>query len=175
MSKPSEQYAWLNDMGDNSTKWDFDIPAEFVSVDWVMDPQTEDLIPGDQLQNGMIVLVSSSVVGEPRVTRSLDKATNPYEVHRAYRTNRWCRVTNLHRNGYADEIISFIGVYADGTKFDHQYNVEYNWYVKKDSIPENDIPETLRQSASELLLSTESCTSTDAELLRDWISGLLEH
>ena len=110
------------------------IPEGFVPLDYLMDPATEDVIPGSKLRDGMVVLLDDTLLRfDPD---SLEKSQSKRDLVSAYKTARWCRVTNLNTtpNNYTGTIRHFIGVYADGSKFSRQYNAHYNWFVKLDSI-----------------------------------------
>lgn len=99
-----------------------------------MDPETEDLIRGVDLKNGMFVIIERGYA-----TRApLDGATTPYEIEKIQIDNRWCEVTNVSftRRRNDNPLVSFIGVYADGSKVTRTYDaIHYGWVVKKESIP----------------------------------------
>lgn len=107
---------------------------------YTMDPETEDLIRGDALQNGMVVMIEGNVVREdPESGRD-----SKYARARLMENNRWCEVTDLRFRGYdspdSSRLTTFIGVYADGTKASRSFSTSYAWFVKKDSLPKP--PET---------------------------------
>lgn len=118
---------------------DNDLTGTYVPYDHRMDPAYEDLLRGDELQNGMIVLLDHDIVGSAWAMtnhrRNLDE------------NNRWCTVTKLNVTerfehgemgevvGKMSPLVSFIGVYADGTKMKRRYDASYTWLVKLDSIP----------------------------------------
>lgn len=115
---------------------------------YTMDPETEDLIYGDKLENGMVVMIEASLV------RGSVDSTSKYEQERALTANRWCEVTELRvRPRYGEEgpdpLIKFIGLYADGTKRERTYSGGYCWFVKKDSLPKPaDVDETIKNPQS---------------------------
>jgi hypothetical protein len=125
-----------------------DIPVGTVPLSYIMDPETDDLLDGSELKNGMIVLIESVSMREnpegtvrvfgmptealieiPDEVKAMLKS--PYSEVRIQETSRWCRVTRLK---VYDNIDSFIGLYADGTKMSRQYHEHYYWLVKKSSI-----------------------------------------
>lgn len=108
---------------------DFDM-NELVEKTYVMNPETEDVLPtGEQLRNGMIVLIESrgSKVG-------LENTTAPVNLTNARKQNRWCEVSELRI--WPDSQITFIGIYADGVKCQRRAPVRDAWIVKIDSVPD---------------------------------------
>lgn len=106
------------------------IPSAFVSAHYINDPETEDLIYGDKLKNGMIVLIGDNIMrGDPD-----REDLNPYEESKIRERNRWALVESLRPSGPYSEIVNFIAVYADGTKIPRTYNQSHAWYVKKSSM-----------------------------------------
>lgn len=97
---------------------------DIVSQNYQMDPETEDVIYGDDLENGMIVLSEDG-----RASSDLDMAYN----RRLHITNRWCEVTEVRAE--ADGVY-FIALYADGQKKVRSSTETSGWLVKKSSIPE---------------------------------------
>ncbi len=106
------------------------VPVAFVPLNYLNDPETEDLIFGDQLVEGMVVLIEGTL---SRANPDHYQTTNPYDQHRIQETARWCRVITLRRER---DIITFIGEYGDGTKLKRSYNYCFTWYVKKASMPD---------------------------------------
>ena len=102
------------------------IPKEFVGIDFQMNPETDDLRRGSDLRDGDIVLV------EDLSYRYYQEGTDsPYDIVRNNRDCRWALVTLFHCDSQDREIISFIGVYADGTKSSRIYAKSICWFVKK--------------------------------------------
>lgn len=98
---------------------------DFVPIDYMMDPVTEDLIRGSDLKEGMVVLIEDPMVRDD--PSDLDKEDlRPYTIRRIHEASRWCMVTKLEQG----QILSFIGIYGDGTKMHRQYSDRYCWYVK---------------------------------------------
>lgn len=100
------------------------IPAVEVGRQYLSDPDVDELIRGDEVQDGMVVLVADSIMrGSSLSTRSLE-------------TDRWCRVSKIRmtRRHNAEPLLSFVGTYADGSQFPRTYSSSYFWYVKKASV-----------------------------------------
>lgn len=105
------------------------IPWGTVPIDFAPAVEEHLVITGDQLVNGMVVLI------EDRNFRQDPSITNPsvYDRAKANETSRWCVVTNLRPYGGGGRIIAFDGVYADGTIRSRQYSTLIAWAVLKDS------------------------------------------
>lgn len=110
---------------------------DFEPMDYVMNPETDDLIRGDKLREGMIVLLES-VSMRRDAENFADPKTRPYDRQRSLETSRWCTVTDMHTSSGDGRVMSFIGLYADGTKFERMYNESFCWFVKLDSIPKEE-------------------------------------
>jgi hypothetical protein len=95
-----------------------------------MNSVTEDLIYGDEIAEGMKVLV-----GEWRARYDESEPT----LHNAglLTHNRWCTVTKLR---IIDRMVYFIGEYADGQKVRRDSNSMTTWIVKKSSVPTREEP-----------------------------------
>lgn len=106
------------------------IPDEVCGDDYVMDPATVDLLPdGTYLREGMVVLSDWSRWDG--------------------KTNRWARVTHLRRPGH---LVSFIAVYADGTKTKRSYASDYAWFVRLDSVAaEPEVPAADPEAVTDLV------------------------
>ena len=104
------------------------IPAGYKPITYLMDAETEDLIYGEELRDGMVVVIADTILSpDPDSGREL----HPYEQRRLLECARWCRVERMRREGH---VVSFIGVYADGSKFPRSYAASYTWYVKRASM-----------------------------------------
>lgn len=107
-------------------------PKNFVEQVFIQNPSTEDLLRGSEIKNGMIVLIHDVVFQN---FRNFEDPENrePYSYHRLLTEARWCVVTDLevHR---PDGLVSFIGLYADGTKHVRTYSNQWCWYVKRNSM-----------------------------------------
>lgn len=102
-----------------------EIPQEIVPINFEMNPASEDLIHGTELQDGMVVLLEEALFRkDPSIP--LDEM-RPYDILQLRTGQRWCEVSKLVRNG---AILRFIGIYADGTKLSRMYNEAYDWFVK---------------------------------------------
>lgn len=110
----------------------------FAAKFYQMDPTTDDLIPLRELQDGMVVLIESSVHREDPSAISFD----PAHTTKLLRNNRWCEVSKLELMHTGVELQArFIGIYADGTKMSRYYGGQAAFYVKKDSLPKVDVVE----------------------------------
>lgn len=113
----------------------------FVPLDYRMNPETEDLLYADELQEGMMVLVSDSAEREDpfRAINAPDMVVHTLPALR--KRNRWCRVTKFRKletvegSGYYS--IRFIGVYEDGERIVRSSSPAKGWLVKLDSIKES--------------------------------------
>jgi hypothetical protein len=103
---------------------------QFVPKFYVNDPETEDLIPhNSHLENGMTVILSGPGMKEDLAHMEDD----PAKRYNAMKENRWATITHLkiENNG----VISFVGVYKDGSKISREYSADRSWYVKKSTMP----------------------------------------
>ena len=106
---------------------EIEIPSELVDKYYRMVPETDDVISGRRLQEGMVVLVESV---SKRFALDYDRSEG--ERLSMQVMNRWCRVEDLTISGNSTQ---FIGVYADGYKHSRLDPITDGWIVKKDSIP----------------------------------------
>lgn len=99
-----------------------------------MDPNTEDLLYGDELIDGMVVLVSEATDRQELVCVS-ELATEKRRI-----INRWCTVSKLrteydrHSGNVID--IHFVGIYAENEKHVRNAKPNQGWLVKKYSLPD---------------------------------------
>ena len=106
-------------------------PEGLVPLDYVMDPKTEDLVYGDELREGDIVLIESG-----HVRHSIPKNWAEVREHERVKTlenSRWCVITKLRRiPGFwgHNMIVNFIGVYEDGTKMSRSFSEVHAWFRK---------------------------------------------
>ena len=116
------------------------IPANVVPLDYVMDPKTDDLIFGSDLEVGMVILIEGSTGRANPASKerhaagtAVDEGVrwSEYDEVRLQETSYWCRIERLQKSG---DILSMICVYADGSKRSRTYNVSWTWFVKKDSV-----------------------------------------
>lgn len=104
--------------------------TNIVPKDYIMDPVTEDLYYGDELDDGMVVLVEQGYRNDEDF---------PTLYRRLLMTNRWCTVTKARQamDGMGGEevvkTVHFVGLYSDGTKEFRSYPPGVGWLVK---IPE---------------------------------------
>lgn len=114
---------------------DFPVPDVFETKLFQMNPATDDLIRGVELANDMVVLLEDPLNREqPGDHLKEGHECNPHRCTRVLATARWCKVTQLERRR-GNDLVSFIGVYHDGTKRSRVYNVSFCWFVKMGSIP----------------------------------------
>lgn len=103
---------------------------------YTMNPATEDVIRGSKLEEGMVVLIEDSILkGDPE--RAFKNDPSGFGTKRVLEVNRWCKVTDLE---VENDIVSFIGLYHDGTKQERRYNQSYCWIVKRDSLSHDEAP-----------------------------------
>lgn len=90
---------------------------------YVMDPNTEDVLMGDQIEEGMVV-----VIEDPEARTDVSRELTAYAEHNANKNNRFCTVTKI---SCVDGInIRFIGVYSGGVKIARHTSSEVSWIVK---------------------------------------------
>lgn len=103
---------------------------EFAPIEYVAHSNTDTILYGDELENGMRVLIEDTLFrGDPANAGSV---TNSQE--RVNETAAWCTVTKFKFGG----VIRFVGLYDDGTMRVRQYARSIAWIVKLDSIPESE-------------------------------------
>lgn len=106
------------------------IPVNFVPMDYQAHSDTEKIVRGRDLEEGDVILVADSVFREN--PNRPDAYNNEYIRDRLYTKSRWCRVTQLEKKtAYQQSLISYIGVYADGSISSHTYNESIYFIVKK--------------------------------------------
>ena len=115
----------------NSVEEPIEAPEGLVPLDYVMDPETEDLVYGDELREGDIVLIESGLIRLSIPKNWAD--VHEYDRLKTLENSRWCVITKLRRpTGYEDHntILNFIGVYEDGTKMSRSFSGTYAWFRK---------------------------------------------
>lgn len=118
----------------------------FVSRDYIMNPEDDDLLfDGTELKPGMVVLLESSTMkGSP------EDMNNEWSRKRYMENNRWCEVIRVEvrerfdhdesgRTVSCSPLVSFMARYPDGTLAKRQYDASFAWYVKKFSIPTEEV------------------------------------
>jgi hypothetical protein len=108
------------------------IPSEYAPKDYLMDPTTDELVAGDELEDGMIVLFEDTVL-RPDPQRGI---SSPYDAVALKERARWCKITRLRRLENS-QVISFVGLYADGVKMSRTFNESWYWIVKKYSTTDS--------------------------------------
>lgn len=96
--------------------------TDLVPQNYQYDPETEDLIYGDQLREGMVVLAD--------VHGRADE-NDPWKTRELLVKNRWCEVTNKR----SDDCVYFLGLYDNSVKALRTSARSQSWIIKKDSIP----------------------------------------
>lgn len=105
------------------------IPAQLISIDYLLDPTTEDIaFSGDELKEGMIVLIEN-VLSRYYTGTPLENLSTG-DRHRHLTSSRWCKIERLDTSG---QFTRFIGVYADGSKCVRSYPKSCAWIVKLNS------------------------------------------
>jgi len=113
-----------------------EIPSEFLNSQFLMNPETDDLIFASELREGMIVFAEDPM-GRYYIDLTKDNPIeNLDEVYQrqALQKNRWMRVSNLWEDR-PDRTFRFVGIFSDGTKATIYAPHYSGWYVKKASIP----------------------------------------
>lgn len=107
---------------------------DFVGKYFQMDPETDNLLfDGSYLRDGMIVLAGDSSMRAEIRSREM-----PGEIlEQALTHNRWCEVEHVV---FSNSDVSFIAIYEDGTKKKRAHLRGLSWYVKIDSIADNEDP-----------------------------------
>jgi hypothetical protein len=99
----------------------------YVDKFYVAQSEFEDIVFGKNLRDGMIVLLEDTLL-----RADIDSIRSNYDQARADEVNRWCEVTRLETipTGYGS-LVSFVGVYPDGTQRVRRYSADYAWIVKR--------------------------------------------
>lgn len=101
----------------------------YVDKFYVANAEYEDIVFGQDLRDGMFVLLEDDLMRQ-----HLDSIGGDYDRARADEMNRWCEVTRLRvipRPECASPLVKFVGVYPDGTMRVRTYDASYGWIVKK--------------------------------------------
>lgn len=97
-----------------------------VPMHYTMDPETEDVIFGDEIKIGMVVLRQDGKL-------DLTMAERYDELYNVKIFNRWCTVVDEVR--VSNGLVVFKAQYEDGMKVIRESGEHFGWIVKKDSIP----------------------------------------
>lgn len=114
-----------------------DIYRTVIGKNQAMNPETDDLLYGDELDDEMLVLTAPEFRGDQ------DSKTD-----KLLRDNRWCRITKLREETGG---IFFIGVYEDGQKYLRHSLPLQPWVVKKHTIPVTSEDGTTKKEREETL------------------------
>ena len=109
-----------------------EVPEGFVPQGYLMNPETDIVISGRQLQNGMIVLLEENLMREDASTH--DESTHELARVRAMATSRWCVIRDLSSTSDRNRVRKFIGIYEGGVEISRTYHEDYYWIVKKNSF-----------------------------------------
>lgn len=108
----------------------------FIDQYYEMNPAFEDVLPdGTHLKDGMIVLIESPLY---RMSVDIDPENfDPAKRYVARTLNRWCTVSpgSIKIIPGCPDVVTFVGVYADGGKIKRISKVQDAWIVKLDSLP----------------------------------------
>lgn len=105
----------------------------FVDKFYEMNPLSEDLIKGHQLEDGMRVLIADPRF-RPDLAYPIYFYTNMAFREGALRWNRWMTVTEFDGDLAESGLVSFIGLYDDGTKKDFILSSLHGWFVKINGV-----------------------------------------
>lgn len=105
------------------------IPSAFVPLQYMNDPETEDLIFGDRLKSGMVVLLEDTLL---RADPDRYGTSDTHDQIRIQETARWCRIVDIR---YSGNMVTMICEYNDGSKRLRSYNISFAWFVKLASMP----------------------------------------
>lgn len=104
--------------------------TDIVPQNLPMDPETEDIVYGNELEDGMLVLA----VPHGRCSAEFTATHNPEVFYRVLSDNRWCKVSKIRKDD-EERMVHFIGVYEDDQKVVRSSPPNAGWVVKRDSIP----------------------------------------
>ena len=114
----------------NTVEEPIEAPEGLVPLDYVMDPKTEDVVYGDELRDGDVVLIESGL--RYSIPKNWAEVCE-YDRVKILENSRWCVITKLRRlPGYegSNSVLNFIGVYEDGTKMSRSFSESYAWFRK---------------------------------------------
>lgn len=119
---------------DGITVGEIKIPSDFVPLGFAPILGTHELLTGDKLVNGMMVVVdfmrgNPTTISPENPDRKDGYIPNEYDRARIMETARWALVTDLEIHG---EIVKFTAIYSDGTMRDRSYNKSIKWAVLKE-------------------------------------------
>lgn len=104
--------------------------TKFVEKFEQMNPETECLVLGNLLQNGMEILDADP---SNRVNMSISHAHETWEYDRARERNRWCKISHLKFDNEF-KLYRFVATYEDGTQRLRNSEPNKAWFVKLDSV-----------------------------------------
>lgn len=108
---------------------------DFVEKYFVMDPATDDLIfDGTKLRNDMVVLIERDEFRYPLKDR-VEGRLDDNDRAQMLRYQRWAVVSDVVINM---QNVTFIATYNDGSKRKINVATEHAWYVKKETMQDDD-------------------------------------
>jgi len=114
------------------------IPSDYVPHTFAPILGTHLLVSGDQLANGMVVVLEDVTqranpndISPENERRKEGFVPSEYDRRRVEETARWALVTDVKtkHNRPDSRIVKFTAIYSDGTMRDRTYNVDYKWAV----------------------------------------------
>jgi hypothetical protein len=110
------------------------IPSGYVSHTFNPLIEEHQIVTGDQLRNGFIVLLADSTFREnpEKIMPPIAADISSHERNRIAESSRWAIVTNLQSSPRTPNIITFDGIYADGTAIPRMYNNTIKWAVLRE-------------------------------------------
>lgn len=122
---------------------------DFVDKFYTMNPETETLLFGKDLKEGMLVLVENNKL-RVYTDREIKGDEN---LNFALKYNRWCTIDTIL---FVSNTIYFIGIYQDESKMSHVSDSTTCWYVKSNSIPTDPLGETFFNKYAEKAITREN-------------------
>lgn len=101
-----------------------EIPKHLVPITYEASIAEDKLVMGESLENGMVVLLAYAY---DRTDPIMLLTESDVYLTQVAETSRWCRVTDIVRDG---DLVSFIGEYADGSKFVRTRHKNFMWIAK---------------------------------------------
>lgn len=99
----------------------------YVDQHYVAQSEFEDILFGEDLRDGMIVLIEDSLM-----RADLGHLSSHYDRARAEECNRWCEVSRLRFVANPQSpMVRFVGQYPDGTMRVRTYGASHAWIVKR--------------------------------------------
>lgn len=111
------------------------IPEGHVTKNFKMDPATDTVIWGDEVVEGMVILIEDHMSREDETRiENAEEHELKYIRPRYDQNNRWCRVVSVRVINQNQELLGFLGEYSDGQIAARTFNKSYAWIVKIESL-----------------------------------------